>query len=406
MDMCMDKMFNTDNIINIFKKQINKKTVIVIDNLESLLSTNEKSVMVALQKLNDKKWYCPIIFISNGKHSKLLSHFKKTVLCVRFFEPFPSHMKKILDTVAKKENIIVPYSLAHKIVEYAQSDIRRLISILEDFKSSQIGQTLTLVFFNEYINTYQKKDVNIKLHKGAHKLIYEYKGIDECLRYYETEKVLLPLMLHLHYVKCVVNDCGNEKRMFNTVDKISNIISFSDVMENFIYSDQNWTMHELHGIYSCGIISYYLHRLKITNITDQTLSFPLDLNKTSIRQINKKNIINADKYFVNMNVFDYIYMTKILYNIVNSDDLFALKRFLGSYNITLENIESILKIDKIGKYKTTISAKKKKLVSTIPQPSGTQGICKITHTKYRKDYYSFMKIRDSMLKDFELGNSN
>ena len=79
-------------------------------------------------------------------------------------------------------------------------------------------------------------------------MIYGYNGINECLKYYETEKVLLPLMLHLHYITCILESCDETKKVFNIIDRISTIISFSDVMENFIYSDQNWTMHELHGI--------------------------------------------------------------------------------------------------------------------------------------------------------------
>lgn len=402
LDTYMDKIFHTTNVINILKKEKHENIVIVVDDLESLLSSNEKSIITALHKLNDEKWYCPIIFISNGKHSKMLSTLKKSVMTVKFYEPYPSQMKKIMDGIIKKEHIVASYDLSYKIVEYVQSDVRMLLTFLEDFRQSGKGSVITQKFFTDYINTYQKKDANIELHKGAQKLIYEYKGINECLKYYETEKVLLPLMLHLHYINCVINDCEDIKKLYNTMDVISNLISFSDVMENFIYSDQNWTIHELHGIYSCGIISYYLHELDVINITSQQLFFPLDLNKTSIRQINKKNIINSDKYFINMNVFDYIYVAKILSNMNETNNLYSLQHFLKSYNIIVDNIESVFKIDKIKKYKGSISAKKKKNMDKIMINNVSNMRSKITHTKNRKNYYSFIKIRESMMRDFNV----
>jgi len=124
------------------------------------------------------------------------------------------------------------------------------------------------------------------------------------------------------------------------------------------------------------------------------------LNKTSIKQINKKNIINADKHFLNMNVFDYIYITKILFNMINTNDLQLLGHFLHTYGITLDNIEPVLKIDKIGKCKGTISAKKKKILSMNTFNNHNNKRCKITHTKYKKNYYSFIKSRKSIYKDF------
>ena len=51
LDNYMDKIFNTDNIVNILKKQTTKNVVIVIDDLESILSANEKSIVSVLAKI-------------------------------------------------------------------------------------------------------------------------------------------------------------------------------------------------------------------------------------------------------------------------------------------------------------------------------------------------------------------
>ena len=42
------------------------------------------------------------------------------------------------------------------------------------------------------------------------------------------------------------------------------------------------------------------------------LDFPMDLNRTSIQKINKKNILNANKCLSTMNIHDYIYINQIV----------------------------------------------------------------------------------------------
>jgi hypothetical protein len=400
LDIYMDKLFS-DNILNIFKNEKNNKSVILIDDIESITSINEKSLILSLQKLNDMKWYCPIIYISSGKHSKLLTHLKDNTLAVKLYEPSKFQLKNMMDNIIKKENILMSYTLAFKIIEHAQSDIRRLITILEDLKKYSSSNTITQSFFDEYINTYRKKDVNVQLQKGAQKLMYNYTGITDCLKYYESEKVLLPLMLHLHYLSGIISSCNNKKKIFNTVNIISNLISFTDVMENIIYSDQNWNMQELHGIYSCAIISYYLNKLGVHNSVNHDLYFPLDLNRTSIKQINKKNILNADKFFVNMNVIDYIYMTKIITRMINTHDVQTYNTFLETYNITTNSIEILLKIDKISKNKSISHSKKKNIVHQNITNS-SEILCKTTYMKNMKSFYEYNKISKNIISDLNL----
>ena len=121
-------------------------------------------------------------------------------------------------------------------------------------------------------------------------------------------------------------------------------------------------MQELHGLYTCGITSYHantlLNKKKITKV-----QFPADLNKTSIKKINKKNILNTNKYFNNMNIFDYVYSNKIIKNMINNNDIKTCSEILAGYDVTIENIESLLKIDKISGIKNALSSKNKKLFS-------------------------------------------
>ena len=45
----------------------------------------------------------------------------------------------------------------------------------------------------------KKKDLDFDLYKATNKMLTDYKDIETCLELYETENVLMPLMIHENY---------------------------------------------------------------------------------------------------------------------------------------------------------------------------------------------------------------
>jgi DNA polymerase III delta prime subunit len=371
------KLMKSSNILNVINDNTGCKNAILIDEIESITSTTEKSAILNLQKLNDINWYCPIIFISNNQHNKLLSEIKKNSLEVKFYPPFPSDIKNILRRVSSSEGInIKSDTVMDKIVSHTQFDIRRLIYTLQDIKYAYNKQLITTDLINEYCEMSKKKDTDIDLFKATEQLLYNYESINDCLRYYETEKVLLPLMVHQNYVKSTLKNYQKKEDRYDIIKKVSQSLSYGDVVENYIYGDQNWDLQEIHGFHTCVATSFYLNntnntgeKLKLTK-----LKFTTDLNKTSIKKINKKNINNTNKCFKDMNIFDYIYINKIIRKLIENNEIKECVDILKEYNIKLEHIESLLKIDKIEttntskimggkkpeKIKTNLTSKQKK----------------------------------------------
>jgi hypothetical protein len=232
---------------------------------------------------------------------------------------------------------------------------------LQDIKSAYGNNIILPNIIDEYCLMSSTKDTDIDLYKATAYLLFEYQSIDDCLKLFETEKVLLPLMIQQNYTNCVIANQKNDKKRHNIVKKISELLSYGDVIENYIYGDQNWDMEEVHGFYTCAATSYHLFdgMNKSKELVKPKLVFATDLNKTSIKRINKKNIINTDKCFENMNIDDYIYINKLIRHFVSENNIKECVNLIKKYGIKLENIESLMKIDKIDSSKSGLTAKQR-----------------------------------------------
>ena len=351
----------SSNILSMMSGVSTKKHVIVVDNLESITSSTEKASILNLQKMNDSNWYCPIIFISNNQHVKLLSNIKKFSHEIHFYIPLTPDLRKILINIATNENMIFESSfVTEKIITYSQGDIRQLIFILYEIKCIHENKIITFNSVRDYCAAMNMRDIDIDLFKATNKLLQNYKDINSCMDLYETQKVLLPLMIQENYIKCITQNYDDDGVKYELTQIISESLSMGDITENRIYGEQNWYMQVMHGVFTCAGPSYYIN----VNTENKKLkfesSFPADLNKTSIKSINKKNIVNTDQCLKNMNVFDYIFVSKIVYNYILNNNIEECVKLLLGYNMELEYIESLLKINKIKKNKSPLSLKQKK----------------------------------------------
>ena len=147
--------------------------------------------------------------------------------------------------------------------------------------------------------------------------------------------------------------------------KISDSISRGDNIETSIYTDQNWYLQNIHGFYTCINTSYWINKNN-KNHKINTINFSSDLNKTSLKNINKKNIANLLKIIPNKSLYDILVLNKICNHlIVNNQE--ELINIISSYNkeLNVKEIELCLKIDKTNNFELLSSKDKKKITKTI-----------------------------------------
>ena len=348
------------------------KIALIFDEIENITLNSEKKYVMNIYKDNNKQKLFPLIFISNNQHSKLLNDLKRNCIEVILSSPTNNELKKFISKIIANENItFTSNTIYDKLIEFAQSDIRRLLNLLQELSFHAINNTITDKIIDEFIIKSREKNMNIGLINSTKKILNNYLDYDTIIKLYETEKVLLPLLIHENYPKKILSKLGQKKETIDTIldnmINISNSISVGDNIETSIYTDQNWYLQNIHGFYTCINTSYWINQTNKNNILDYNdVKFSADLNKTSLKNINRKNILNLSKIINNKSNQDILMLNTICNHLMNTDET-ELLGILKSYNknLTIKEIELCLKIDKTTEYNILATKDKKRLIKQM-----------------------------------------
>ena len=353
-----------------FNNNKNKKIAIIFDETENITLSSEKKYIMDIYKKNNKLKAFPLIFISNNHHSKLLYDLKKECSELIFINPTNEELKDYITTIYNKESIILENytTMIDKIIDFAQYDFRRLINILQELVYHTSNNVLTENILDEYILTSKKKNIDIGLFKSTKTLFNKYLNYNDIMRLYQIEKVLLPLMVHENYIKKIVlNNNKSIKSIINDLFKISISLSKGDNIETSIYTDQNWYLQSIHGFFSCIEPSYLLNNNNINKIKLDDIKFSGDLNKSSLKNINKKNITNLSKIINNKNISEILMINKISNFLITNNKEDLLISILKNYNnlLNIKDLELCLKIDKTSIITNLILKDKKRIIKKL-----------------------------------------
>ena len=342
----------------------NKKVALIIDEIENITLTSEKKFIMDIYKENNKTKSFPLIFISNNQHSKLLNELKKGCIEIVFNLPCIKEIHKLINYICKNENIsFASEKIIDDIIKFSQFDIRRLINLLQELSYHSINGKINKQQIIDFINKSKEKNINIGLFDSTNKILNNYLDYETTIKYYETEKVLLPLMIHENYIKRILCKSNN---LWNNILNISESLSHGDNIETSIYTDQNWYLQNIHGFFTCLNTSYWINKDTINN-KDNDIKFSSDLNKTSLKNINRKNILNLSKIINNKSNLEILMLNKICNYFIENNKESELINILNGYGkgVTIKEIELCLKIDKTTEFNKLASKDKKRITKSI-----------------------------------------
>ena len=134
------------------------------------------------------------------------------------------------------------YSLNAALTYYNIKDFKNAIKYLSLSKSSKNPAVVEKAIRFNALSHLQIGDLKqtcanfIQLLNKFPKRMYQ----QEFNKIYESEKVLLPLMIQENYYKKICASKNSIKDKLDNIVNISDSISFGDNVETSIYTDQNW----------------------------------------------------------------------------------------------------------------------------------------------------------------------
>lgn len=368
------KTKNTNTIPKDLKRDLtNRKIIMLVDELEIITSTNEKKIILDLLKINNEHMYCPIILISNEKHNRLVNSVTNLSLLLKFNAPTTTDLNQVLERIFFDNKMKITKDASRIIIEHSQNDIRRLITIIQSLYYSYGNEVINTKKMEKHLATTCKKETDPTLYEAGELLIYDYKNIFSALRYYNAEKVMLPLMIHYNYINYILDKYPKRENQFKVAVSVSSSLCQGDIIENYIYNDQQWDLQRIHGIYSCVEPSYLLNvnsyekaRYYPKHIYQS--SFSTDLHKTSGKKQNIKKMIKLNKNMDNININDCIFINKLMDNSIKNNKIEEFVELLKEdYDIKYEHIDTIYKIDKLFVNKKTLDVKTQNRIKNITQ---------------------------------------
>ena len=276
---------------------INKKTLIIMDEIDGLSGNQDRGGLTALITII-KETKVPIICICNDKNSQKFRSLRFYVYEVNFNRPSKSEIAKYLLSICSKEGIKAEYNALETLAEYSSNDIRQCINYLDFFsrktiKSSKneiIKPSFTYSHFmgnSSSSSTKSFKDESLLLnnYEATRKLLnpYEMKNLSiyDKLNLYFIDFDFIPLLIFENYLGgfkmskipnlidyskkniSVKNNTDQNPNTITNIDVLSNMsetsecISYSDIIDKRIREDGLWRLLPEKGLFGAVLISSF-----------------------------------------------------------------------------------------------------------------------------------------------------
>ena len=371
---------------NILLQTTSSKFALVIDDVSNISNLKEKEATKSLVKINNKYKLFPIIIITNTRHNKMVNELKKMITYTEkehneqkqfskmtneiiLHAPDTNDLEAFINKICDGEGLNIvngECDIISEIINHSQFDIRRLINILEELHMLYGTSTISDKEFQLYCDISKIKDIDPGIFEATGELLNDYTSINESLDIYSEERATIPLIVHENYMLNIKRQYPNMTTMeqIDTMFIISQSISESDRVDGLIYSNQCWNLQSVHGFYSCVMPSYYINKTPGKLHTSEKYRYTKDYNKTSIKKINNKVIKKAQEnpFFKEISIIDFSYIANIFRTLIEEKKFDKVVEIAKPYGLSLKEIESIIKIDKINKQKTTLNCKQRNLI--------------------------------------------
>ena len=234
------------NIMSLFNKKI-KKIAIIMDEIDGMNNGDKGGINSLIKIIRPKKTkkqkleeitINPIICIGNYKVDKKIKELMKVCNIIELISPTQLQISNIIHKLIPNINLITK----EKIIQYVQSDLRKLNNIYSIYKKNPI------IFDNDIIeNIFQIKSYNDDTKKITNNLMNNYYTMNEHSTIMnETDRTSIGLLWHENIID-VISKMDKQISVPFYIEQLDNIC-FSDYIDRITFQKQIWQFNEMSSL--------------------------------------------------------------------------------------------------------------------------------------------------------------
>ena len=323
------------NVLQMMKQETIKKAIF-IDEIDTLISHADKktvtNVLDLLKSYADKKkknkMEYPIILTATNIKDKKITTLRKYVIDAKIYLPNNYTLEKIIDRIYNKEKIKIDVDAKMLVIKNTVNDIRTLVTILYELYMKYGKKKITYERVEKFFKFFDKKKVDVDIYDSAHKTLIKKIEIKELLSFFETDKLLFPLLIHENLHKAVNTKDIDSNKKIELLDNCMDIITINDTLQQKMFNQQKWQLFPISGFYSTVYPNTLLSKHKEKPNKKFGMDFSKILNKMSTFFTNQKGLLNLlrDKK-------DIIYITEFLQYYKNKKDIDNIVNVIETNNL-------------------------------------------------------------------------
>jgi SpoVK/Ycf46/Vps4 family AAA+-type ATPase len=351
-----------NNVLQMMTQQKIKKAIF-IDEIDTFISHGDKNsttyILDILKSYSAKKnkeiMNYPIVITASNIKDKKITSLRKCVIDAKMYKPNNYTMEKVIDRIFKHEKIKIDMDAKFNVIKKSVCDIRLLVTILYELCINLKKKHVDIEQCERFFKYFDQKKIDIEIYDAAHETLYKKVDTKRLLSFFESDKLLFPLLMHENMHKALDTKEIDPLLKLKLMDDCMDIITINDSIQQKMFNEQKWQLFGVSGYISTVHPNRIITKYKTKRNKKFSVDFSKILNKMSTFFTNQKGLLNLER-----DKKDIMNMTEIIQYYKKKKDVDKIVELIIENNINIEYLDLLLRTNNFDIKKININSKIKK----------------------------------------------
>lgn len=330
----VDNFMNNKTIESFFSK---RKKLVFIDDVDILMSCdrNVNTFLMGFIDEASKSGRVSVILTCSSSEEKRLTELKKKISCIRLTNPSQKDVFAYITNILDIENFQYDHMKLLKLIDVHNNNIRNIFNNFHHLSLNDVemkAEKQHKLLFDSNVFDVMKKLFFFKMSVNDFKLV--------------SDNNIIPLLLYENFPnELFKNRVKQTKSKYcDAILYINDMFIDSEIQEQFMYQNTEWSLHDNITILKCGSINYQMTKYdkKKTKTFDEYI-FTQVLTKAALRCNYGKKMLNLKRNFGMYDLKNIYYVLDCIAKLVMSSSKEELCKlhFPKDLNISADDIATI-----------------------------------------------------------------